>query len=107
MRQGARPSLAAVTYVAPITKAGYRMQEELFDRASDYDEMLQRGLRLSGEDKGYFIEGRLSRLAHFLPAGFTATRILDFGCGTGDTTRQLVRHFPGASVVGADVSAGA
>jgi SAM-dependent methyltransferase len=83
------------------------MQEELFDRASDYDEMLQRGLRLSGEDKAYFIEGRLARLAGSLAQDFTAKRILDFGCGTGDTTRQLVRHFPGAEVVGADVSTGA
>lgn len=83
------------------------MQEELFDRASDYDEMLNRGLRLSGENKTYFIEGRLARLAGLLPPNFTPKRILDFGCGTGDTTRQMLRHFPGAEVVGVDVSTGA
>jgi SAM-dependent methyltransferase len=81
--------------------------QELFEEASSYDEMLQRGLRLSGEDKTYFLEGRLDALSRALPAGFAAGRILDFGCGTGDTSRRLHERFPGADVVGIDVSQGA
>ncbi|MEA2844319.1 MAG: hypothetical protein QOJ69_1990, partial [Actinomycetota bacterium] len=83
------------------------MQEELFDQASDYDAMLNQGLRLSGEDKVYFIEGRLSRLADLLPTTARPAKILDFGCGTGDTSRLLQRRFPEAKIVGVDVSAGA
>jgi SAM-dependent methyltransferase len=83
------------------------MKEELFDQASEYDAMLNRGLRLSGEDKTYFIEGRLARLASLLPPGTEPKRILDFGCGTGDTSRLLLQHFPGAEIVGVDVSTGA
>lgn len=83
------------------------MSQELFDEASSYEDMLNRGLRLSGENKTYFMEGRLQRLRALLPAGFTPTQVLDFGCGTGDTSRGLLERFSGAHVVGVDVSAGA
>lgn len=82
------------------------MTQELFDEASSYDAMLNQGLRLSGEDKTFFMEGRLSRLRDVLPASFTPEQILDFGCGTGDTSRRLLEQF-GTRVVGVDVSAGA
>ena len=35
-----------------------------------------------------------------LPA---APRILDAGCGTGEASSRLARHFPGASVLGVDI----
>lgn len=69
--------------------------------------MLNRGLRLSGEDKTFFMEGRLERLRAVLPFGWSPSRILDFGCGTGETSRRLLERFDGAQVVGVDVSAGA
>lgn len=34
---------------------------------------------------------------------YTATRILDVGCGTGEITSRLARMFPGATVVGVDI----
>ena len=40
------------------------MSAPLFDRSSEYDAMLDRGLRLWGEEKDYFIAGR--------PAGYFA-----------------------------------
>lgn len=83
------------------------MSQELFDEAAGYDEMLNRGLRLSGEDKAFFVEGRLARLRAVLPAGWSPAEILDFGCGTGDTSTRLLERFRGAHVVGIDVSAGA
>lgn len=78
--------------------------EELFDRAAEYDAMLQRGLDLSGEDKHYFIRGRLADLAASLPAGFAPRRVLDFGCGIGDATTRLAELFPAARVVGVDTA---
>lgn len=83
------------------------MSEELFEAADEYDAMLDEGIRLSGEDKSWFIAGRLTWLAEELPDDFTPTRILDFACGTGDTTVALAAAHPGAEVVGADRSAGA
>jgi SAM-dependent methyltransferase len=81
-----------------------RPTEELFDREEEYDAMLARGLRLTGEDKHYFIRGRLALLRALLPAGPGPTRILDFGCGTGDSTAALAEAFPAARVTGVDTS---
>lgn len=71
-----------------------------------YDAELQQGLALSGEDKTYFARGRLAWLAGQLPARGLPTprRILDYGCGGGDTTLQLARQWPAARVVGCDPS---
>ncbi|MCB1056289.1 MAG: class I SAM-dependent methyltransferase [Acidobacteria bacterium] len=78
--------------------------EALFDRADEYDAMLQQGLKLSGEDKHFFIHGRLADLKDHLPAAFEPRRILDFGCGIGDTSVLLAQSFPGARVVGAETA---
>jgi len=43
----------------------------------------------------------LWELDRFRPAG-RLDRILDLGCGTGELTRLLARHFPSARVVGLD-----
>jgi SAM-dependent methyltransferase len=83
------------------------MSQELFDEASSYEDMLNRGLRLSGESKTFFMEGRLERLRSALPADYSPKEILDFGCGTGETSTRLLKRFEGAHVVGIDVSAGA
>ncbi|MDY7092558.1 MAG: class I SAM-dependent methyltransferase [Acidobacteriota bacterium] len=79
-------------------------QEALFDRAEEYDAMLQQGLKLSGEDKHFFIHGRLADLRQTLPAESQPRRILDFGCGIGDTSVLLAQAFPGAQVVGAETA---
>ncbi len=78
--------------------------EELFDRAQEYDAMLHRGLKLSGEDKTFFQRGRLEDLARQLPPNFTPRKILDFGCGLGDTTQLFAELFPAAQVVGCDTA---
>ena len=81
-----------------------RATEDLFDREDEYDAMLQQGLRLTGEDKSYFLRGRLDLLSSLLPPGRPPRRVLDFGCGTGDTTAELARRFPTADVVGIDTA---
>ena len=75
-----------------------------FDQAAEYDAMLAQGIQLSGEEKGFFIDGRLADLRCQLPPEFAPHRILDFGCGIGDTSAALGRLFPAAEVVGVDAA---
>jgi 2-polyprenyl-3-methyl-5-hydroxy-6-metoxy-1,4-benzoquinol methylase len=76
--------------------------QELFDKPEDYEAMLNQGIGLTGNDRHFFIRGRLQRVLAHLPAA--PERILDFGCGTGDTAAELARRFPGAEVWGSDVA---
>ena len=80
------------------------MNQNLFDLAHQYDDMLNRGIRLSGEDKRFFILGRLRDLRGQLPPGYLPRRVLDYGCGVGDTAPFIAAAFPGAQVVGVDTS---
>lgn len=77
---------------------------EPFSEPADYDAQLEQGIRLSGEDKAFFIEGRLAFLAESMPADVHPEHILDFGCGLGETTDRLAIRFPGATVAGVDVA---
>ena len=83
------------------------MPEELFDLSEQYEEMLRMGVSLSGEDPAYFMRGRIDDLAARLPAGWKPKRILDFGCGTGESSAYLGEKFASAHVVGVDTSAAA
>jgi len=78
--------------------------EVLFDLSAEYNQMLNRGIRLSGESQEFFIHGRLQSLESRLPADFRIRRILDFGCGIGTATASLAQRFPRAEVVGVDTS---
>jgi SAM-dependent methyltransferase len=79
----------------------------LFDKSDEYEAMLAQGLRLSGEDRHYFIEGRLQALRRLLGSAFRPRAILDFGCGIGDTAARLATLYPDAEVTGVDASRGA
>jgi SAM-dependent methyltransferase len=46
------------------------------------------------------------RMLELLPEGFSPGCALDAGCGTGNATRCLLEAFPGARVLGLDLSAG-
>jgi trans-aconitate methyltransferase len=76
----------------------------MFDCTKEYDMMLNKGINLSGEDKQFFIRGRLQDLRRQLPIDFHPGRILDFGCGIGDTTMFLTELFPNADIIGFDTS---
>lgn len=78
--------------------------EELFDRAEEYDDMLNQGLKLSGEGKEFFMHGRLALMQKHLPLGISPKKILDFGCGIGDTTEQIAVLYPDAEVMGIDTA---
>jgi SAM-dependent methyltransferase len=78
----------------------------LFDAHTDsYDADLTRGLEVSGEGKEYFAEGRVRWFAKRLAErAAPAKRVLDFGCGTGDTA-PLFRSILGAEeIIGVDES---
>ncbi len=80
----------------------------LFDRfAREYDAALEEGIRLSGEPRDYFAKGRVRFLAGELRRRGVhdrVRRILDFGCGTGETSFELLQAFPCVEVVGVDPS---
>ncbi len=78
------------------------MREPLFDLSDEYEQMLSKGIRLSGEGRRFFLVGRVRYLTKILPGNFQPKRILDFGCGIGDTTAHLASMFPAAEVTGID-----
>lgn len=76
--------------------------DPLFERSDEYAAMLERGLQLSGESRDFFMEGRVRDLGAQLRE--PPRRILDFGCGTGETAAYLAQQFPEAEVVGVDTA---
>jgi SAM-dependent methyltransferase len=78
------------------------MPERLFDRAAEYEAMLNQGIGLSGENQEFFIAGRIQDMRSQIPR--SPRHILDFGCGTGKSCARLSDAFPTAHVVGADLS---
>lgn len=79
-------------------------REELFDLSAEYEQMLNQGIRLSGESREFFIEGRLKGLKGLLEPDFKVKRILDYGCGIGTASKRLSEEFAGAEVLGVDTS---
>jgi ubiquinone/menaquinone biosynthesis C-methylase UbiE len=76
-----------------------------FDQyAAAYDETVQAAISVSGESVEYFARLKARLVAERLGAR-RPERILDFGCGIGNTTRSLARQFPQATLVGYDQSA--
>ncbi|MBA3439429.1 MAG: methyltransferase domain-containing protein [Pyrinomonadaceae bacterium] len=78
-----------------------------FDQyAEDYDAALAQGLSVSGEDKSYFAQGRITWLADCLQRlGEQPKSVMDFGCGTGSSVSFLLDLTGVESVFGVDVSA--
>lgn len=65
-----------------------------FDRhATGYDAMHQESIRASGEDPAYFARYKRVCLERLLGPRF-AEPVLDFGCGIGNLTTELVGSFP-------------
>lgn len=68
-----------------LAVAGVSAGEAEFDaHASDYEQSLQQGLRLSGEGPAYFAGRRIEWTRKLLDQrGETVRQVLDFGCGVG------------------------
>lgn len=74
--------------------------------AVGYEDTLNRGLSISGEKATFFAEARIRWLAGRLRrCGFVARTALDYGCGTGGSTRFLLDVLGAQAVVGLDSSA--
>ena len=71
--------------------------------AQDYDSALNQGLKLSGERKEYFADGRGAWMKRVLGQAGTG-RMLDFGCGVGAVTPFLLRHLRLTHLTGSDLS---
>jgi len=81
------------------------MKSEFDDYATNYDSALNRGLSLSGESKAYFARERVRWLAARLrELGAQSGHVLDYGCGTGDTSPELLEQLHAKMVVGVDAS---
>lgn len=81
------------------------MKSAFDEYAGSYDRALNRGLALSGESKEYFARERVRWLAGRLSSlGVQARRVLDYGCGTGSTSPELLEQLHARTVVGVDAS---
>ena len=81
------------------------MKSEFDDYAGSYDAALNEGLSLSGESEEYFAHERVRWLAGRLAdLGVQPSRVLDYGCGTGSTSPELLEQFHARMVVGVDAS---
>lgn len=83
------------------------MTETLFDLSAEYEQMLRKGVDLTGEDPAYFMRSRVADVQRSLPPAWRVKRILDFGCGIGESSAYLAAVFPGSEVVGVDTAANA
>ena len=81
------------------------MSAEFDSFAARYDEDLERGLAVTGEDKHYYASRRLLVTRQAVErAGLVTRSVLDYGCGTG-TAIPLIRGILGADeIVGIDPS---
>lgn len=71
----------------------------------EYNHALDRGLRVSGEARDYFARSRATFLAERLQRlGKRPGSVLDFGCGSGASTRILWDVLDGPEMVGVDPS---
>ncbi len=79
-----------------------------FDRyAGSYEEALQSGLRVSGEDSDYFAKGRMEWLRYRIGCRNPSEELksgMDFGCGTGNSICHLSNILGLTNIVGLDTS---
>jgi len=81
--------------------------EPHFDGHADhYRELHRDSVRGSGEEPDYFAAYKIDWIARALAVGgaTASLRILDFGCGIGNSIPHLQRNFTGARITGVDVS---
>ena len=71
--------------------------------AETYDQTVNSVIAASGEDVGYFARLK-AELARTMLAATPPATMLDFGCGVGQTIRELQDAFPAAHITGCDAS---
>jgi len=97
---GARPQSTNPADMQPGDKIDFD------DYSANYDELLRESTKLYAEDSEYFAKYKVELIRETVAAsGRSVRRVLEYGCGTGRNIRYLCEAFPGADVVGTDVSA--
>jgi len=85
------------------------MKEEWseFDKfAAEYEALGEQALSITGENRSYFIQGRIARLAGCLRNLQEQPKsMLDFGCGTGSGASSFRPLLGVESILGVDISA--
>src|SRR5262245_59073301 len=82
------------------------MVSQFDEYVENYDETLEQGLSVSGEDSTYFARGRVLWLRDCLQQLDEQPRaILDYGCGTGSMAALFLEVLGANVVVGLDSSA--
>ena len=71
--------------------------------AVDYRKKHDAVLKMSGGDSSYFSEYKVVELLKFEKPE-TSLKILDFGCGDGNSSIFIRKHFPLSTITGVDVS---
>ncbi len=83
-----------------------KIEAEFDEFAGDYEAALNKGLSLTGESKDYFAEGRMRWLKRrFEARSFEPESALDFGCGTGGSSRWFFDVLGVSALTGVDPSA--
>ncbi|GAA4337532.1 class I SAM-dependent methyltransferase [Variovorax defluvii] len=76
------------------------------DYSANYDELLRESTKLYADDSEYFARYKVDLIRKAAAgSGASVRRVLEYGCGTGRNISYLRAAFPGAEVVGTDVSA--
>jgi len=80
-----------------------RQFDNFDEHAKDYRKTHDKSVEMSGADSDYFSEYKIIELQKFEDAN-QSLKILDFGCGDGNSSVYIRKHFPNATISGTDVS---
>lgn len=86
-----------------MTNTNKRAFDNFDEFAEDYRDTHNKAIAMSGTDSDFFSEYKILELLKFEEAA-KPLRILDFGCGDGNSSVYLRKHFPNATIFGIDVS---
>lgn len=71
--------------------------------AKDYRDTHDKSVEMSGADSDYFSEYKIIELLKHEDIT-KSLKVLDFGCGDGNSSKYILKHFPNAIIYGIDVS---
>ncbi len=80
-----------------------RQFDNFDEHAVDYRETHDKVIKISGADSDYFSEYKIVEILKYEDAN-KSLNILDFGCGDGNSSVYIRKHFANANISGTDVS---
>jgi SAM-dependent methyltransferase len=86
-----------------LPKRGDNSLAEFDSYASEYRELVDRSVRLTGESSTYFAAYKAAYIARRI-APRSGCKILDYGCGVGLFSQELKKQLNGVRIDGFDVS---